>query len=122
LLQRTICLYLWLKTGAMMAVTVFYAGFVCIIPAVVGIFGYEMLRGPEYSGFREVARPVAAMSPFVVLISLYREAPRAWHEVSFLPFYIYHFVIATICVLIMWHRSRKLQLEYSMPPAKEVQS
>lgn len=122
LLQRTICLYAWLKSAAMIIVAMVYAGFVCIIPAVAGIFGYEMLRFPEYAAFRDVAMPVAAMSPFVLFMNLYRESPTAWHGVSSLPFYVFHFVIMVVCVLSMWPRSRRLQLDYPAPFEKEVRS
>ena len=122
LLQRTICLYAWLKSAAMMIVAMVYVGLVCIIPAVVGIFGYEMLRYPQYAAFRDVAMPVAAISPFVFLMNLYKESPQEWHGVSTLPFYVVHSVIMVACVLLMWHRSRRLQLDYPSPPVKEVRS
>ena len=122
LLQRTTCLYAWLKSAAMMIVAMFYVGFVCVIPAVVGIFGYEMLRYPQYAAFRDVAMPVAVISPFVFLMNLYKESPREWHGVSTLPFYVVHSVIMVACVLLMWQRSRRLQLDYPKPPGKEVRS
>ena len=122
LLQRTICLYVWLKSAAMMIVAMFYVGFVCVIPAVAGIFCYEMLRYPQYAAFREVAMPVAAISPFVFFMNLYQESPREWHGVSSLPFYVVHSFMIVVCVLVMWQRSRRLQLDYPAPPVKEVRS
>lgn len=122
LLQRTICLYTWLKSAAILIVAMFYVGFVCVIPAVVGIFSYEMLRYPQYAAFRDVAIPVAAISPFVFLMNLYKESPQEWHGVSKLPFYVVHSVIMVACVLLMWRRSRRLQLDYPEPPVKEVRS
>ncbi len=122
LLQRTICLYAWLKSAAMIIVAMFYVGFVCVIPAVVGIFGYEMLRYPQYAAFRDVAMPVAAISPFVFLMNLYQESPQEWHGVSGLPFYIVHVVLMVVSVLLMWQRSQRLQLDYPTPPVKEVRS
>ena len=122
LLQRTLCLYAWLKSAAMMIVAMFYVGLVCIIPAVVGIFGYEMLRYPQYAAFRDVAMPVAAISPFVFLMNLYQESPQEWHGVSGLPFYIVHVVLMVVSVLLMWQRSQRLQLDYPTPPVKEVRS
>jgi hypothetical protein len=122
LLQRTICLYAWLKSAAIMLVAMVYVGFVCIVPAVVGIFGYEMLRYPQYAAFRDAAMPVAAISPFVFFMNLYNESPQEWHGVSTLPFYVVHSVIMVACVLLMWRRSRRLQLDYPEPPVKEVRS
>lgn len=122
LLQRTACLFSWLKSGAMIGVAAFYMIFVCAIPAFAGIFTYEMLRSPDLAVIREFARPVATMSPFVMLLNLYRESPQSWHDVSSLPFYLYHFFIASICVPLMWFRSRKLQREYAVVPATEVRS
>ena len=120
--QRTVCLYSWLKTTAMMAIAAFYACFVCTAPAVVGIFSYEMLRSSDSAFIDQIAMPVAAMSPLIMLMNLYRESPQGWHEVSSLPFYIFHFVIAAACVFLMSRRSRKLQSEYVTVPAREVRS
>ena len=122
LLQRTICLNMWLKTAAMLAVTAIYGGFVCVVPAVVGIFSFEMLNAPETAFLYEVSMPVAAMSPFIVLMNLYKESPHAWHEVSSLPFYLYHFVIAAVCAAVMWYRSRTLLREYRTDPVQEVRT
>ena len=113
---------MWLKTAAMLAVIAIYGGFVCIVPAIAGIFTFEMLNSPETAFLFEASMPVAAMSPFVVLMNLYKESPREWHEVSSLPFYLYHFVIAVVCVVVMWNRSRKLLREYPTDPVQEVRT
>ena len=93
-----------------------------MVPAVVGSFSFERLNSPETAVLYEASMPVAAMSPLIVLINLYKESPQAWHEVSSLPFYIYHSVIAAVCVAAMWHRSRKLLREYPADPVQEVRS
>ena len=111
LMQRMLCTYLWMKSLSLVLVACIYAGLICILPAFVGIFSYEMLRHPDYSMIREAGQPVAAMSPAIVLMNLYKGSPQAWHQVSSLPFYVLHTLLITICFTHWWKRSRKLNLE-----------
>lgn len=97
----------------MTLVVMLYGGFVCAIPAFSGIFTYEMLRDPEHAAIRELGKPVAAASPFVLFMNLYKESPRAWHDVPSLPFYVYHCMIPAVCLPVMWRLSRKLKPEYA---------
>ena len=122
LLQRTICTFLWMKTASMVLTSMLYTGLVCALPAFLGIFSYEMLRHQDYATIREFGKPIAAMSPFVVLMNLYKESPRAWHEVSSFPFYVFHGLIITCLGPWLWKRSRRLQKESDGATIQEIAS
>ncbi len=122
LLQRTICLYVWLKSAAMIIVAMFYVGFICIIPMFIGIFSYEVMFRSDQAAFHGISRQIVAMSPFFIFMQLYKEMPPDWRNVPHLPFYLLHSFLIVVCIVVMWQRSRRLQLEYPTPPVKEVRS
>lgn len=120
LLQRTICLYTWLKSAAMMIVAMFYVGFVCFMPMFIGIFSYEVIFRSDQAAFHSISRQIAAMSPFFFFLQLYQATPPEWWNAPALPFYILHSFMIVVCVVVMWQRSRRLQLDYPTSPIKEV--
>jgi len=122
LLQRTICLYTWLKSAAMMIIAIFYVVCVCIIPMFIGVFSYEVMFRSDQAAFHNISRQIAAMSPFFFFMQLYQETPPIWRNAPSSPFYMIHSCMIVACVVLMWQRSRRLQLDYPNPPVKEVRS
>ena len=118
--QRMICLALWLKTGAMVSAALFYVGVVCIIPLVVGAMAMEI---PELRGnatIQEYAPLLAMISPFTFFLFLYRELGSSFPQnLSTVPFYLGQSIIIAACLLIMQRQGRRLRLEYSTEPTKE---
>jgi hypothetical protein len=121
LLQRTLCLAMWLKTAAMVSVTFFYLGAVCIIPFIVGVMAREIPELRNNPVIQENAMQMAMMSPFMVFMFLYREmGPVPAHNLSTVPFYLLHCLIIVFCLLAMWSRGRRLRMEYAAPLPKET--
>jgi len=120
LLQRTLCLSMWLKTAAMASVALFYLGVICIIPFVVGAMAWEIPELRNNPAIQENAMQLAMMSPFIVFMFLYRElGPMMSDHLSTGPFYLLHGLIIVICLLAMRRQGRRLRLEYVVPLSKE---
>ena len=117
-LQRTVCLGLWMRSTAFASVALFYLA-VCIIPMVVGIMALEI---PELRGnptIQENAMPFAMMSPMILFLFLYRDlGPIYQQNLSTVPFYVVQGLIIFGSVLVMWRQSRRLRLEYRTQSAK----
>ncbi len=119
-LQRTLCLSVWLKESALMLVAMFYLSVVCFLPLIIGMVAWEF---PDFRSNPFVignAILLATMSPFTVLMSLYRELGTLFSDdLSTMPFYILHVILIAVCLMVMRRRSRKLRLEYISSPAQE---
>jgi len=120
LLQRMICLALWLKTGAMVSAALFYLGVVCIIPLMVGAMALEIPELRDNATIQANAPQWAMISPFTVFLFLYRELGSSFPQsLSTVPFYLGQTIMIGGCLVIMRRQSRRLRLEYAAPLSKE---
>ena len=117
-LQRTVCLGLWMRSTAFAAVAVFYLA-VCIIPLVVGIVASEIPEWRSNPTIQQNAMQFAMMSPMILFLFLYRDlGPMYQQNLSTVPFYVVQGLIIVGSVLVMWRQSRRLRLEYRTQSAK----
>ncbi len=117
-LQRTVCLGLWMRSTAFASVAVFYLA-VCIIPLVVGIVASEIPEWRSNPTIQQNAMQFAMTSPMILFLFLYGDlGPMYQQNLSTVPFYVVQGLIIVGSVLVMWRQSRRLRLEYRTPSAK----
>lgn len=121
LLQRTLCLIMWLKTGAMLSSALLYLFVVCIFPLMTGAMLHEFRSFREIPVLHSNAERIALMSPMTVMGMLYREIGQSFgYHHSTLPFYVFHGVLICGCLLSIRYLQPRLLKDYGFPVRKEM--
>ncbi len=118
-LQRTLCLSLWMKSASMFSAIVLYGGVFCAVPMMMGAIVDEFpeLRGNPF--LQENAMKMAMVSPLTVLLYLYRELGPAYREnLSTIQFYAVQILLILTCLFVIRSQGRRLRMEYSTLKAK----
>ena len=120
LMQRLICLSMWMKSVSMMLVAVLYGGMVCLIPIVLSISMRSVYELQQYQVLFNNAPRLIMVSPAMILLDLYGERPPNFpQDMSSLPFYVVHSVLILSCLFAIRMVGRKLRLEYLTASTKE---
>jgi hypothetical protein len=121
LFQRTLCLIMWLKTGAMISSALLYLFVVCLFPLMTGAMLHEFRSFREIPILHSNAERVALMSPMTVMGMLYREIGQSFgYHHSTLPFYLSHGVLICGCLLSIRYLQPRLLKDYGFPARKEI--
>jgi hypothetical protein len=120
LLQRTLCLIMWVKTGAMFFSALFYLFVVCLFPLMTGAMLHEFQSFREIPVLHNNSERVALMSPMTVMGMLYREIGQSFgYHHSTMPFYLFHGVLICGCLLSIRYLKPRLLKDYGFPVRKE---
>lgn len=117
-LQRLACLSMWLKSGAVFLVGIFYFMGICIMPLMSAVLLTEFpeLRHAQVFGLdvsETVAPVVGTVSPMMTMIVVFGEVGGGFpKDASTLPFYVSHVVIIALATLAMRRSERTLRQSY----------
>jgi hypothetical protein len=120
LMQRTLCLTMWMKSISFFLVSVLYGVLLCGLPLAWGVMTSEVYELREYQLLYRSGPSIAAASPATILGTLYEGRPQTFpYDPPFAVFYVLHGGLILICVFLFRRLSRKLRLEYLNASAKE---
>ncbi len=120
LMQRLVCLLMWMKSMSLFLVAVLYGGLVCGVPIAMGVSMRSVYELQQYPFLFDNAPRLIMVSPAMVLMEMYGERPPDFpQEMSRVPFVVIHGMIILICLFAMRNIGRKLRLEYLTGPTKE---
>ena len=120
LLQRTLCLTMWMKSVSFFLVVVLYGVLICVLPLVFGLMMSEVHELREYQLMYRSSPTVAAASPTMILGTLYWGRPNSFlYDPPTVLFYVVHGFLIFVSVLLLRRVGRTLRLEYLNAAAKE---
>ena len=120
LLQRTLCLTMWMKSVSFFLVAVLYGVLICVLPMAFGLMMGEVHELREYQLLYRSGPTVAAASPATILGTLYWGRPNSFlYDPPSAMFCVVHGSLIFVSVLLLRRLSRTLRLEYLNAAAKE---
>ena len=120
LLQRTLCLTMWMKSVSFLLVMVLYGVLVCVLPLAFGAMMSEVHELREYQLLYRSGPTIAAASPATILGTLYWGRPNSFlYDPPAAVFYVVHGSLIFVCAFLLRRLSRTLRLEYLKASAKE---
>ena len=120
LLQRTLCLTMWMKSVSFFLVAVLYVVLICVLPMAFGLMMGEVHELREYQLLYRSGPTVAAASPATILGTLYWGRPNSFlYDPPSAMFCVVHGSLILVSVLLLRRLSRTLRLEYLNAAAKE---
>ena len=119
--QRLLCLNAWIKVAALAAVGLLYFVLVCILPLIPIMIVEETPELRTMPAVQQTAHVSAMISPFFVMLNLFGEIGGPFPEdLSTLPFYVAHFLLLALMLVVIWRRSPKLRAKYLDVPRQEA--
>jgi hypothetical protein len=120
LLQRTLCLTMWMKSVSFFLVAVLYGVLICAIPLAFGAMISEVHELREYQLLYRSGPAIAAASPATILGTQYWGRPNSFlYDPPAALFYVVHGSLIVVCAFFLRRLSRTLRLEYLSASAKE---
>jgi len=120
LLQRTLCLAMWMKSVSFFLVVVLYGVLICVLPMAFGLMMGEVHELREYQLLYRSGPAIAAASPAMILGTQYWGRPNSFlYDPPWAMFYVVHGSLILVSVLLLRRLSRTLRLEYLKAAAKE---
>lgn len=120
LLQRTLCLTMWMKSVSFFLVMMLYGVFICVLPLVFGAMMSEVHELREYQFLYRSGPTIAAASPATILGTLYWGRPNSFlYDPPAALFYIVHGSLIVVCVFSLSRLSQSLRQEYLNAAARE---
>lgn len=120
LLQRTLCLTMWMKSVSFVLVVALYGVLICVLPLAFGAMMSEVQELREYQFLYQSGPAVAAASPATILGTLYWGRPNSFpYDPPSVLFYGGHGFLILVCIFLLRRLSRALRLEYLSVSAKE---
>jgi len=120
LLQRTLCLTMWMKSVSFLLVMVLYGVLICVLPLAFGAMMSEVHELREYQLLHRSGPTIAAASPATILGTLYWGRPNSFlYDPPAAVFYVVHGSLILVCAFFLRRLSRTLRLEYLKASAKE---
>ena len=120
LLQRTLCLTMWMKSVSFCLVVVLYGVLICVVPLAFGAMMSEVHELREYQLLYRSGPAIAAASPATILGTLYWGRPNSFlYDPPSVLFYVVHGFLIFVCLFLLRRLSRNLRLEYLNASAKE---
>jgi hypothetical protein len=120
LLQRTLCLTVWMKSVSFFLVVVLYGVLICVLPLAFGAMMSEVHELREYQLLYRSGPMIAAASPATILGTQYWGRPNSFlYDPPSSLFYVVHGSLIVMCAFFLRRLSRTLRLEYLNAAAKE---
>jgi uncharacterized protein YjeT (DUF2065 family) len=120
LLQRTLCLTMWMKSVSFGLVFVLYGVFMCVLPLAFGAMMSEVHELREYQLLYRSGPTIAAASPATILGTQYWGRPNSFlYDPPAAVFYVVHGSLIFVCAFFLRRLSRTLRPEYLNAAAKE---
>lgn len=120
LLQRTLCLTMWMKSVSFGLVVVLYGILVCVLPLAFGAMVSEVHELREYQLLYRSGPAIAAASPATILGTQYWGRPNSFlYDPPAAMFYVVHGSLIVVSVILMRPLSRTLRREYLNAAPKE---
>lgn len=120
LLQRTLCLTMWMKSVSFFLVAVLYGVLICVLPLAFGAMMSEIHELRQYQLLYRSGPTIAAASPATILGTHYWGRPNSFlYDPPAAVFYVVHGLLILVCAFFLRRLSRRLRSEYLNAVAKE---
>ena len=120
MLQRTMCLTMWMKSVSFGLVIVLYGVLICVLPLAFGAMMSEVHELREYQFLYRSGPAIAAASPATILGTQYWGRPNSFlYDPPAALFYVVHGSLIVVSAFFLWRLSRTLRPEYLNAAAKE---
>jgi len=123
LLNRLLCLWMWLRSLSFLVTAVVYVGLIGLLPILCGTLFLEVSELREIHVISDHAPTIMLISPFSAVVLLFNELGPAFPaDLSTAPFFVVHGVFGCAILGLIHRRSRNVRPDYLANLVQEAQA